>query len=70
MSVGIVFFGNLFQIFAWEIQLIALTRKFSDGITFFSFKINLDIYKNEHNPLFMLEFTIFNIYNHFMIYKR
>jgi len=70
MSLGIVFFGNLFKSYSWEIQLFALTRKFSDGITFFSLKFNLDLYKSEHNPLFMLEFTFLNIYNHFMVYKR
>jgi len=70
MFVGIVFFGKLFESFGWEIQMLALTRKFSDGITFFSFKLNLDLFKSEHNPLFMLEFTVFNLYNHFMIYKR
>jgi len=70
MSLGISYFGKLFAKYAWEIQFFALTRKYSDGITFFSFKLNLDLYKNEHNPLFVLEITIFNVYNHFMVYKR
>lgn len=70
MSVGIVFFGNLFKSHAWEVQLFGLTRKIFDGITFFSFKINLDLYSDKHNPLFLLEFTILNVYNHFMFYRR
>lgn len=70
MSIGIVFFGNLFKSYSWEVQLFGLIRKISDGITFFSFKINLDLYRDEHNPLFMVELTCFNVYNHFMFYRR
>ena len=54
----------------WEIQLFALIRKFSDGITFFNFKINLNRYKDEHSPAFEIEFTFLNFYSHFWIYQN
>lgn len=45
-------------------------RKFKDGITFFEFVTNLDLYKGDHNPKFkiclvFINFIIFelNFYN-------
>jgi len=68
--IGLCFFGNLIKNYSWELQLFAITRKISDGFTFFSFKINFDFFKFEHNPSFHIEFIICNIYNHLMIYKN
>ena len=68
--IGFCWFGSFSKNYAWEMQIFARTRKFSDGITFFKINFNLDKFKSEHNPNFMFEFTLLNIYNHFMIYKR
>jgi hypothetical protein len=53
----------------WEIQLFSLIRNFSDGITFFNLKTNLDLYKDDHSPSFQIELTIFNFYSHLWIYQ-
>jgi hypothetical protein len=47
----------------WETQLFARVRDWSDGITFFEFKINLNRWVGEHSPAFQLELTILNVYN-------
>lgn len=54
----------------WEAQLFALTRNFRDGITFYNFKINLDLYKDSHSPAFQIELTILNVYFHFWVYQN
>jgi len=54
----------------WELQLFARIREFSDGFTFFEFKINFDRYKSEHTPAFQIELTLFNLYNHFWVYQN
>jgi hypothetical protein len=54
----------------WEGQFFSLIREFSDGITFFQFKMNYDAYKSEHTPAFQIELTIFNIYNHIWVYQN
>jgi hypothetical protein len=54
----------------WEAQLFALIRDFKDGITFYNFKVNLDLYKDSHSPAFQIELTILNIYFHFWIYQN
>ena len=65
-----VFYGKLYKNTHWEIQLFSLIRDFKDGITFFEFKINLDVYESEHSPAFQVELTIFNLYSHIWIYKN
>jgi len=54
----------------WEGQLFAFVRSFKDGITFLKFRVNLDLYKDEHSPAFQLELTILNCYNHIWIYQN
>lgn len=54
----------------WETQIFAPIRNWKDGITFFSFKINLDRYKGEHTPSFQMEITLLNLYNHLWVYQN
>jgi hypothetical protein len=54
----------------WEGQFLALIRDFKDGITFFKFRVNLDLYKDNHSPSFQIELTILNCYNHLWIYQN
>lgn len=35
-------------------------RQFSDGVTFFEFKINMDLFKGDHNPKFGIELLLLN----------
>jgi hypothetical protein len=35
-------------------------RQLSDGITFFEFKINLDLFKGDHNPKLGIELLLLN----------
>lgn len=72
MNIGLVAFGALSKKrnLNWEVQLFAPIRNFSDGFTFFEFKINWDRFKGYHSPAFQIELTIFNLYNHFWIYKN
>jgi hypothetical protein len=68
--IGFYFYGELLENTYWEVQLLAPIRSFKDGITFFKFDINWDRYKSEHTPAFQIEFTLFNLYNHFWLYKN
>jgi hypothetical protein len=54
----------------WEGQFFAFVRNFKDGITFFKFRVNLDLYKDSHSPAFQIELTILNCYNHLWIYQN
>lgn len=56
--------------YAIELSCFHFLRKFSDGISFAEFDINLDLFKSDHNPKFkiiliMLNFKIFEfeVYN-------
>ena len=45
-------------------------RNYSDGITFFDFRINLDLYEGDHKPYFEVQFTLLNfMVAHFEIYN-
>ena len=45
-------------------------RDYSDGITFFDFKINLDLYEDDHKPYFEIQLTVLNfMIFHFEIYN-
>jgi hypothetical protein len=72
MSIILSTGGNLWEkkMIFWEIQLFSLIRNFSDGITFFNFKINLDRYEDDHSPAFQIELTLFNFYSHLWIYQN
>jgi len=53
-----------------DIQLLSFfTRNLSDGITFFRFEINLDLYKFKPSPMFKVELTILNCYNNITIHS-
>ena len=68
--IGFVFYKELPKRLNLELQLLAPIRSFSDGITFFEFKINFDRWKSEHTPAFQIELTILNLYNHIWIYQN
>ena len=67
---GFCFFGNLSNKLFWEVQVLSRIRKFKDGITFIKINLNYDNYEAEHNPCFTFELTVFNIYNHFIIFSK
>ena len=57
---------NLTTEYALDFGLFYKVRNFKDGITFFEFLFNLDLYKRDHNPqirfnLVICNFTIFDI---------
>jgi hypothetical protein len=57
---------NLTTEYALDFGLFYKVRNFKDGITFFEFLLNLDLYKKDHNPqirfnLVICNFTIFDI---------
>ena len=62
-----VFFGNLSNELFWEVQVLSRISKFKDGITFIKINVN---YEGEHNPCFVFEITVFNIYNHFIVFSK
>ena len=68
-NIGFVYFGKLGKKYFWETQLFAVIRDFSDGLTIFNININWDRFESYHSPSFQIEFTIFNLYNHFWIHK-
>jgi len=70
MNIGLVFYGQLWKKWNYEVQLFSFIRDFKDGLTFFEFKINLDRFKSEHTPAFQLEITILNMYNHLWVYQN
>lgn len=52
--------------YALDFGVLYQLRKFKDGLTFFEFIFNLNLYKADHNPqircaLIILNFTIFDI---------
>ena len=72
MNIGLVKYGTISEKkrIHWEIQLFAMIRSFSDGLTLFKFNINFDRYESDHSPALQIELTIFNIYNHLWIYQN
>ena len=44
-----------------SIDLFRVIRSFKDGITFFEFIINLDLYQADHKPSFNLMLVIINL---------
>lgn len=67
---GFCFFGNLSNKLFWEVQILSRIRKFKDGITFIKINVNYDSYESEHNPCFIFELTVFNVYNHFIVFSK
>ena len=53
----------------WEVQALARTRRWSDGMTFFHVSASYDRYDGEHKPSLEVDITIMNIHNHIWIYK-
>jgi hypothetical protein len=52
--------------FSLDFSFFHLVRAFKDGITFFNFVVELDLYKGDHNPQFnicliIINFKIFEI---------
>ena len=68
-NIGIVCHNKITRDYSFEIQLFARIRRIKDGLTFFNFKVNLDLYESDHKPSFEVELTILNIHNHFLIYR-
>jgi hypothetical protein len=56
----LIYSKKLTDSFAFEISLFHKLRNFSDGISFFEFTSNLDLYKGEHNPKFRLMLVVMN----------
>lgn len=61
---------NILKNYALDFGIFYRIRNFKDGITFFEFTTNLDLYKADHNPRFkinliLINYLIFdiNIYN-------
>jgi hypothetical protein len=61
---------KLSENFAWELGFLYFIRKFSDGIIWFEFTANSNLYRGDHNPqheirLIILNFMVFEfrIYN-------
>lgn len=71
-GLGPAIFGTIIQKkrIYFEAQFFNKIRDFSDGITFFKFYINLDLYKHDHSPSFQIELEFFNLYSQFMIYQN
>jgi hypothetical protein len=46
--------------YALELYFLNFVRKFSDGVTFFELKINLDLYKGDHKPMFEVSLLVLN----------
>jgi len=55
MNLGIISHGKLKKNLYWEVQLFAMIRSFSDGLTLFKFNINWDRYEDDHSPAFQIE---------------
>lgn len=59
--------------FAWELCMFHKLRDWSDGMSFFEFKVNCDRYVGDHTPKFevffvllnftILDFSVYNIYH-------
>lgn len=47
--------------YAFEMTLFHKLREFKDGIDFFDFHCELNLFKDDHNPRFNLFFEIMNI---------
>lgn len=47
--------------YAMEICFFNIYRSIEDGITFFNFKCDLDLYEADHKPSFEIDLTILNI---------
>ena len=47
--------------YVFSLIFLGLTRSFYDGITFFNINMNIDLFKADHNPKFILQITFFNM---------
>ncbi len=52
--------GKLNSNYGWEIALFHKIRPFSDGISIFTLKINIDRYLADHSPRFEFHFILIN----------
>ena len=52
---------RIYKNFAFDICGMYKIRNFSDGISLFNFKANIDLYKSNHNPKFEIQLIIFNV---------
>lgn len=51
---------NVTKQYALDFGLFYKVRNFKDGLTFFEFILNLDLYRADHNPQFRSALVIFN----------
>lgn len=56
----ITFANKISKNYAFEISFFHKVRKISDGIDFFEFSLNINLFKGNHNPSCCLTFEIFN----------
>jgi len=56
----ICFSKKITKFFALDLSLFHFIREFKDGITFFEFKVDLNLYASDHNPHFRIILIIVN----------
>jgi hypothetical protein len=44
----------------WDLGFLRRLRELSDGLSIFEFNINLDLYKEDHNPKLDIHLNMFN----------
>jgi hypothetical protein len=49
------------QNYAFEFYGLYPIRDIKDGISFFEFRMNLDLYKGDHNPRFEFSLILLNV---------
>lgn len=57
----IILSSPLFTNKAIDIDIFRKIRDFQDGINFFEFFINTDLYLSDHNPSFRVQLVILNL---------
>lgn len=67
----ICFSRRLSKNYAVDFSCFHFIRKMKDGISFLDFKINLDLFKGDHNPKFEISLYVLNFkFFQFEIYNR
>lgn len=61
MNLNYTFYGNITKNYGWELDFFRKVRRFSDGISFFDFKIVWDRYESDHTPRFNIGLYLLNL---------
>jgi hypothetical protein len=59
-SYGMIYGIKISKNYAIDFGFFYKVRNFKDGVTFFEFLFNLDLYKRDHNPQVRLNLIVFN----------